>query len=57
MKKVQGDKGLVAFEKWADVNGMGGRDRFSVGNLSGRMANWFEGGNGRGRQRALVFDN
>ncbi|WP_326640411.1 hypothetical protein OG884_36195 [Streptosporangium sp. NBC_01755] len=53
----QGDKGLVAFEKWADANGMGGRDRFSVGNLSSRMANWFEGGNGRGRQRALVFDN
>ncbi|MFC4060609.1 hypothetical protein ACFOWE_20085 [Planomonospora corallina] len=52
----QGNKGLTAFEKWADANGMGGSDRLSVGSLSGRMADWFEGGNGRGRERALAFD-
>ncbi|WP_157594748.1 DUF6571 family protein [Streptosporangium amethystogenes] len=53
----QGDKGLVAFEKWADANGMGSDDKLSVGRLSDRMTNWFEGGNGRGRERAIAFDS
>ena len=52
----QGNKGLVAFEKWADANGMGGDDQLSVGVLSNGMANSFEGGNGRGRTRAGGFD-
>ncbi|MDP9849773.1 DUF6571 family protein [Streptosporangium lutulentum] len=52
----QGNKGLVAFEKWADANGMGGPDELSVGGLSNGMANWFESGNKRGKDRALAFD-
>jgi hypothetical protein len=52
----QGNKGLVAFEKWATANGMGGDDEFSVGGLSSGMANWFESGNKRGEDRALAFD-
>ncbi|GIH99188.1 hypothetical protein Pta02_11970 [Planobispora takensis] len=52
----QGNKGLAAFEKWADVNGMGSDDELSVGWLSSGMADWFESGNGRGKHRALAFD-
>ncbi|GAB2445457.1 hypothetical protein GCM10027187_08400 [Streptosporangium sandarakinum] len=53
----QGNKGLEAFEKWAAVNGMGGDDRTAVGRLSGNMANSFDGGNKRGRERSLAFDS
>lgn len=53
----QGNKGLEAFEKWAVVNGMGGDDKSAVGRLSGNMANSFEGGNKRGRERGLAFDS
>ncbi|MEU9832011.1 DUF6571 family protein [Streptosporangium sp. NPDC048047] len=53
----QGNKGLEAFEKWAVVNGMGSEDRTAVGRLSGNMANSFDGGNKRGRERGLMFDS
>ncbi|MBB5963237.1 DUF6571 family protein [Planomonospora venezuelensis] len=53
----QGNKGLVAFEKWADANGMGGDDELAFGRLSNDMASWFEGGSGRGRERAPIFDS
>ncbi|GGL42140.1 hypothetical protein GCM10014719_49300 [Planomonospora parontospora subsp. antibiotica] len=52
----QGNKGLVAFEKWADLNGMGGSDNLSVGKLASDMADSFESRNQRGRERGLAFD-
>ncbi|MGV9774969.1 DUF6571 family protein [Streptosporangium sp. NPDC003464] len=53
----QGNKGLEAFERWAAANGMGSKEDLSVGKLSDDTANWFEGGNKRGRQRSLAFDS
>ncbi len=53
----QGNEGLEAFEKWAVLNGMGSREKTSIGKLSDDTANWFEGGNKRGRERSLAFDS
>ncbi|WP_068927463.1 DUF6571 family protein [Planobispora rosea] len=52
----QGNAGIVAFEKWAAINGVGSPDKLSVGGLSDRMALEFEGGNKQGKDRALAFD-
>ncbi|WP_329084851.1 hypothetical protein [Streptosporangium sp. NBC_01469] len=53
----QGNEGLEAFERWAVLNGMGSREKLSIGKLSDDTANWFEGGNKRGRERSLAFDS
>ncbi|MFF4414897.1 hypothetical protein ACFYY8_20415 [Streptosporangium sp. NPDC001559] len=53
----QGNKGLESFERWMAANGMGGENELSVGELSGRTANRFDGGNKRAKERALVFDS
>ncbi|MEV7010508.1 DUF6571 family protein [Streptosporangium sp. NPDC051022] len=53
----EGNKGLESFEKWAAANGMGSDDELSLGQLSDGMANRFEGGNKRGRERALAYDS
>jgi len=53
----KGNEGLEAFEQWAVANGMGSRENLSVGKLSNDTASWFEGGNKRGRDRALAFDS
>ncbi|MFD0883093.1 hypothetical protein ACFQ08_00735 [Streptosporangium algeriense] len=52
----QGNKGLAAFEKWAVANGMGEKNGITLGKLSDDTASWFEGGNKRGRERALLFE-
>ncbi|MEU4832275.1 hypothetical protein [Streptosporangium sp. NPDC023615] len=53
----QGNEGLEAFERWTTLNGMGGGEKLSLGKLSNDTANWFEGGNKRGRDRSSVFDS
>ncbi|MFD0883024.1 hypothetical protein ACFQ08_00370 [Streptosporangium algeriense] len=53
----QGNKGLESFERWMAANGMGSENELLVGELSGRTANRFEGGNKRARERALAFDS
>ncbi|MEV8631950.1 hypothetical protein AB0395_09855 [Streptosporangium sp. NPDC051023] len=53
----EGNRGLEAFEKWATTNGMGGKDELAPGKLSADTAGWFEGGKGRGQERALAFDS
>ncbi|MBB2911271.1 hypothetical protein FHS43_002536 [Streptosporangium becharense] len=52
-----GNRGLEAFEKWAVANGMGGDEEFLLGELSSRTALRFDGGNKRGRDRALAYDS
>ncbi|MEU8378570.1 hypothetical protein [Streptosporangium sp. NPDC048865] len=53
----QGNEGLEAFERWAVLNGMGSDEEFSMGELSSRTANRFDGGNKRGRDRASAFES
>ncbi|MEU8036290.1 hypothetical protein [Streptosporangium sp. NPDC049078] len=54
---AKGDEGLKAFERWMIANGMGKDETLSLGELSNRTANRFDGGTKRGQERTSVFDS
>lgn len=56
-KKVSiNDEGLQALDQWFIANGMGGKEVFSLGEVSKKVADIFDGRKNNGQARAKVFD-